>query len=87
MPSEDTVEEVKRMSLTADGKSAVFDVPSKLAQVAFSYCIHIHIYIQNHIHIHICLPFIHPFVHLFLFPLFVCSLNMCLPLGVSYVQS
>lgn len=33
MPSEDTVEEVKRMSLTADGKSAVFDVPSKLAQV------------------------------------------------------
>lgn len=34
MPSEDTVEEVKRMSLTADGKSAVFDVPSKLAQVS-----------------------------------------------------
>ena len=33
MPSEDTVEEVKRMSLTADGKSAVFDVPTKLAQV------------------------------------------------------
>ena len=33
MPSEETVEEVKRMSLTADGKSAVFDVPSKLAQV------------------------------------------------------
>lgn len=33
MPSEATVEEVKRMSLTADGKSAVFDVPSKLAQV------------------------------------------------------
>ena len=42
MPSEDTVEEVKRMSLTADGKSAVFDVPSKLAQVACSLCIHIH---------------------------------------------
>ena len=39
MPSEDTVEEVKRMSLTADGKSAVFDVPSKLAQVACSKCI------------------------------------------------
>ena len=33
MPSEDTVEEVKRMSLTSDGRSAVFDVPSKLAQV------------------------------------------------------
>ena len=33
IPSEATVEEVKRMSLTADGKSAVFDVPSKLAQV------------------------------------------------------
>ena len=33
MPSEATVEEVKRMSLTADGKSAVFDVPTKLAQV------------------------------------------------------
>ena len=33
MPSEATVEEVKRMSLTADGKSAIFDVPSKLAQV------------------------------------------------------
>ena len=33
VPSEATVEEVKRMSLTADGKSAVFDVPSKLAQV------------------------------------------------------
>jgi len=43
MPSEDTVEEVKRMSLTADGKSAVFDVPSKLAQVACSSCIHIHL--------------------------------------------
>jgi hypothetical protein len=42
MPSEDTVEEVKRMSLTADGKSAVFDVPSKLAQVDCSLCIHIH---------------------------------------------
>lgn len=34
MPSEDTVEEVKRMSLTADGKSAVFDIPSKFAQVS-----------------------------------------------------
>ena len=51
MPSEDTVEEVKRMSLTADGKSAVFDVPSKLAQVPCSLCIHIH-------------PSIHLLVHL-----------------------
>lgn len=51
MPSEDTVEEVKRMSLTADGKSAVFDVPSKLAQVPCVLCIHIH-------------PSIHLLVHL-----------------------
>ena len=29
-----TVEEVKRMSLTADNRSAVFDVPSKLAKVS-----------------------------------------------------
>ena len=30
---EETVEEVKRMSLTQDGTRAVFDVPSKLVQV------------------------------------------------------
>ena len=31
--SEETVEEVKRMSLTKDGNRAVFDVPSKLVKV------------------------------------------------------
>ncbi len=30
---EETVNEVKRMTLTADGQGAVFDVPTKLAKV------------------------------------------------------
>ena len=30
---EETVNEVKRMTLTADGQGAVFDVPTNLAQV------------------------------------------------------
>jgi hypothetical protein len=33
IPSEDTLNEVKRMTLTADGKGAVFDVPTNLAKV------------------------------------------------------
>lgn len=31
--SEENVEQIKRMSLTADGQSAIFDVPSELVQV------------------------------------------------------
>lgn len=33
IPSEETVNEVKRMTLTKDGKGAVFDVPIKMVEV------------------------------------------------------